>query len=118
MGFKNNSFTAAERKEFIRAYSTPGSTSGAFHWFGYFEQDAKDNLEFAKHKITMPVLTMGSDHFAAPFLATHIKLVATDVQESTIKDSGHWVVQEIRRRYKATCWRFFSDNLTGLTSIL
>ncbi|RFZ85241.1 alpha/beta hydrolase [Mucilaginibacter terrenus] len=94
VGFKNNSFTKAERAEFIRAYSVPGATTGAFHWFGYFSQDAKDNVEFAKNKITMPVLTMGSDHFAGPFLATHTRLVATNVQESVIKDSGHWVVQE------------------------
>lgn len=94
VGFQKNAFTAAERKEFIRAYSVPGATTGAFHWFGYFNQDAKDNLEFAKQKITMPVLAMGSDHFAAPFLATHTRLVATNVQESVIKDSGHWVVQE------------------------
>ena len=94
VGFQKNAFTAAEKAEFIRAYSVPGATTGAFHWFGYFNQDAKDNVEFAKHKLTMPVLTMGSDHFAAPFLATHIRLVATNVQESIIKNSGHWVVQE------------------------
>jgi pimeloyl-ACP methyl ester carboxylesterase len=94
VGFQKNAFTAAEKAEFIRAYSVPGATTGAFHWFGYFNQDAKDNVEFAKHKITMPVLTMGSDHFAGPFLATHARLVATNVQESVIKDSGHWVVQE------------------------
>jgi pimeloyl-ACP methyl ester carboxylesterase len=94
VGFQKKAFTAAERNEFIRAYSVPGATTGAFHWFGYFNQDAKDNVELAKHKITMPVLTMGSDHFAGPFLATHIRLVATNVEESVIKDSGHWVVQE------------------------
>lgn len=94
VGFQKNAFTAAEKAEFIRAYSVPGATTGAFHWFGYFNQDAKDNVEFAKKKLTIPVLAMGSDHFAAPFLATHTKLVATNVQESVIKDSGHWVVQE------------------------
>jgi len=94
VGFQKNAFTAAEKAEFIRAYSVPGATTGAFHWFGEFNQDAKDNIEFAKHKITMAVLTMGGDHFAGPFLATHIGLVATNVEESVIKDSGHWVVQE------------------------
>lgn len=94
VGFQKDAFTKAEKAEFIRAYSVPGATTGAFHWFGYFNQDAKDNIEFAKTKLTMPVLAMGSDHFAAPFLATHTKLVAENVQESVIKDSGHWVVQE------------------------
>jgi len=94
VGFKKDAFTQDERNEFIRAYSVPGATTGAFHWFGYFDQDAKDNIEFAKTKINMPVLAMGSEHFAGSFLATHAKLVATNVQESVIKDSGHWVVQE------------------------
>jgi pimeloyl-ACP methyl ester carboxylesterase len=94
VGFQKNAFTPAEKAEFIRAYSVPGATTGAFHWFGYFNQDARDNVEFAKEKLPMPVLAMGSDHFAAPFLATHTRLVATNVQESVIKDSGHWVVQE------------------------
>lgn len=94
VGFQKNAFSAAERTEFIRAYSVPGATTGAFHWFGYFNQDAKDNIQLAKHKLTIPVLTMGSDHFAGPFLATHTRLVADRVQESVIKNSGHWVVQE------------------------
>jgi len=94
VGYKNDAFNKAEIAEFIRAYSVPGATTGAFHWFGAFEQDAKDNVEFAKTKLTMPVLAMGSDHFAAPFLATHVKLVADNVKESVIKDSGHWIVQE------------------------
>ena len=107
VGFKNNSFTAAERKEFIRAYSTPGATTGAFHWFGYFNQDAKDNVQFAKKKLPMPVLAMGSDHFAAAFLAAHTKLVANNVQESIIKDSGHWVVQENTAQVQNDLLSFF-----------
>ena len=94
VGFKKNAFNTAETAEFIRAYSVNGATTGAFHWFGAFNQDAKDNVELAKTKLPMPVLAMGSDHFAAPFLATHIRLVASQVSESIIKDSGHWIVQE------------------------
>ena len=94
VGFQKNAFTKAETAEFIRAYSVPGATTGAFHWFGEFDQDAKDNVELAKNKLPMPVLAMGSDHFAGSFLAAHLRLVADNVQESIIKDSGHWVVQE------------------------
>lgn len=107
VGFQKNAFTAAERTEFIRAYSVPGATTGAFHWFGYFDQDAKDNVIFAKRKLPMPVLAMGSDHFAAPFLATHTKLVADQVVESVIKDSGHWVVQENTSQVQKDLLNFF-----------
>jgi len=94
VGFKNNSFTPAERNEFIRAYSVPGATTGAFLWFGKFNQDAKDNVEFAKKKLPMPLLAMGADHSSASYLAAHCRLVATDVHEVIIKDAGHWIVQE------------------------
>lgn len=94
VGYVKDPFTAAEKNEFIRAYSVKGATTGAFHWFGAFPQDAKDNVELMKTKLPMPVLAMGSEHFAAPFLAEHTKLVAVNVKESVIKGSGHWIVQE------------------------
>ncbi|MGY3214754.1 hypothetical protein [Mucilaginibacter sp. HD30] len=55
----------------------------------------------------MPVLAMGSDHFAAAFLAAHTKLVANNVQESIIKDSGHWVVQENTAQVQNDLLSFF-----------
>jgi len=94
VGFQKNAFTPAERDEFIRAYSVPGATTGAFLWFGKFSQDAKDNVEFAKKKLPMPLLAMGADHSAGSYLAAHCRLVASDVHEVIIKDSGHWLVQE------------------------
>ncbi len=107
VGFQKNAFTVAEKNEFIRAYSVPGATTGAFHWFGQFNQDAKDNVEFAKKKLPMPLLAMGSDHFAGSFLVAHCKLVATNVQESIIKDSGHWVVQEQTAQVQKDLLDFF-----------
>jgi pimeloyl-ACP methyl ester carboxylesterase len=107
VGFVKNAFTQAEINEFIRAYSVPGATTGAFHWFGAFSQDAIDNQELMKTKLTMPLLAMGSDHFAGSFLAAHCRLVATDVKESVIKDSGHWVVQENTAQVQKDLLSFF-----------
>jgi pimeloyl-ACP methyl ester carboxylesterase len=107
VGYVKNAFTPAEKNEFIRAYSVPGATTGAFHWFGAFSQDAVDNVEFMKHKLTMPLLAMGSDHFAGAFLAEHCRLVATDVHEAIIKDSGHWVVQEQTAQVQKDLLDFF-----------
>lgn len=108
VGFQKNAFTKAETTEFIRAYSVPGATTGAFHWFGQFNQDAKDNVEFAKKKLKIPVMTMGSDHFSAPFLAAHIRLVADNVRESVITESGHWIVQEQTAQVKKDLLDFFT----------
>ena len=109
VGFQKNAFTQVEKNEFIRAYSVPGATTGAFHWFGEFNQDAKDNAAFAKTKLTMPLLAMGSDHFAGAFLAAHCRLVATNVKEAIIKDSGHWVVQEQTAQVQKALLDFFTE---------
>jgi pimeloyl-ACP methyl ester carboxylesterase len=92
VSFVKNSFTPQEKAEFTRAYSVKGATRGSFLWF-VFEQDIKDNQEFRKNKLAMPVLAMGSDHFA-PFLGAHVRLVASNVKDCIITGSGHWIVQE------------------------
>ena len=94
VGHVNNAFTKEESEEFIRAYSVKGSTTGTFHWFAAFEQDAKDNLEFMKNKLSMPVLTIGGEYQSAPFLGDHFKKVAVNVKEIKIMGAGHWLVQE------------------------
>lgn len=94
VGHNNNAFTKEESEEFIRAYSVKGAAAGSFHWFGAFEQDAKDNLAFSKNKLQMPVLTMGGEYQSASFLGEHFKKVAINVKEIKIAGAGHWLVQE------------------------
>ncbi|RAJ82290.1 pimeloyl-ACP methyl ester carboxylesterase [Chitinophaga dinghuensis] len=94
VGHVQNAFTPEETNEFIRAYAVPGATTGSFSWFAAFPQDAKDNLQFSQHKLTMPVLAMGGEYQSAPFLADHLRLVASDVKEIKIMGAGHWLVQE------------------------
>jgi pimeloyl-ACP methyl ester carboxylesterase len=94
VGHVKDPFTKEETAEFIRAYSVTGATTGSFHWFGAFEQDARDNKEFMKRKLKMPLLAMGGEYFGAAFLADHCKLVAENVTASNIKGAGHWIVQE------------------------
>jgi pimeloyl-ACP methyl ester carboxylesterase len=107
VGYKNNSFTPAETNEFIRAYSVPGATTGAFNWFAAFPQDAKDNIELMKKKLPMPLLALGADHSAGSYLAAHSRLVATNVKEVIIKDAGHWVVQEQTAQVQKALLDFF-----------
>lgn len=93
VGHKENAFTQDEINEFVRAYSTPKSTYGAFHWFAAFPQDALDNKQLMQHKLKMPLLAMGGE-YSGSFLPDHCRLVADNVTASVIKGSGHWMVQE------------------------
>jgi pimeloyl-ACP methyl ester carboxylesterase len=107
VGHVKDPFTKEETEEFIRAYATPGSTTGSFHWFGEFPQDVKDNHEFMKTKLTMPLLAMGGEYFSAPFLAEHSKLVANNVSEVKIMGAGHWIVQEQTEQVQKGLLDFF-----------
>lgn len=109
VGYVKNPFTKTEKDEFIRAYSVPGATTGAFHWFGEFNQDAKDNLKFMKTKLHMPLLALGADHSAGSYLAAHCSLVATNVKEVIITGAGHWVVQEQTAQVQKALLDFFLD---------
>jgi len=93
VGHVNNAFTKEETNEFFRAYTTPRSTYGAFHWFAAFSQDAKDNEQFMKTKLKMPLLAMAGE-YSGTFLPDHCRLVAESVTASIIKGAGHWLVQE------------------------
>ena len=94
VGGVKDAFTKDETNEFIRAYSVPGATTGSFHWFGAFPQDAIDNHEYMKHKLKMPVLAMGAELSSASYLKTHLSIVANHVSETKIMGAGHWIVQE------------------------
>ena len=107
VGHVKDPFTKQELEEFIRAYAVSGGTTGSFHWFGAFTQDGKDNLELAKNKLSMPLLAMGGEYFAAAFLKEHAKLVATDVSEVKIMGAGHWLVQEQTEQVQKGLLDFF-----------
>jgi pimeloyl-ACP methyl ester carboxylesterase len=107
VSFVQNSFTPQEKAEFTRAYSVKGATRTSFLWF-VFDQDIKDNQEFRKNKLAMPVLAMGSDHFA-PFLGAHVRLVASNVKDCLITSSGHWIVQERTDQVQKGLLDFFME---------
>jgi pimeloyl-ACP methyl ester carboxylesterase len=101
------SFTKEETAEFIRAYSVPGATTGTFHWFGAFPQDATDNKALMKQKLAMPVLAMGAEFSSGSFLAAHCRLVASNVTEVKIMGAGHWIVQEKTAEVRKELMDFF-----------
>ncbi|NUY81494.1 alpha/beta hydrolase [Flavobacterium sp. MAH-1] len=107
VGHVKDPFTAEETNEFVRAYATQDATTDSFKWFGAFEQDGKDNKEFMKTKLKMPLLAMGGEYFAAAFLKDHSKLVAENVSESKIAGSGHWLVQENTAQVQKDLLAFF-----------
>jgi len=88
-------FDEESRQHYAALYARPGAMHAGFEQFKAFDQDAKDNLVFrAEGPLTIPVLAIGGDHSFGTMMATDMRAAATNVQESVIKDSGHWLMEE------------------------
>lgn len=82
------------RNHYARLYARPGAMKGALSQFHAFRQDAKDNLESMKTKLTMPVLAVGGEKSFGSLEAVALRNAATKVTELVIPRSGHWLMEE------------------------
>jgi len=88
------SVSEADRQFYTKKYAQPGAMKAGMEVFRAFDQDAKDNQDFAKTKLTMPMLVLGGEKSGGEFLISQGKLVATNVDGVIVKGSGHWLVDE------------------------
>ena len=62
--------------------------------FRNFDQDAKDNAEFAKTKLTMPMLVLGGEKSGGDFLITQGKHGRDQCRGRDRHGLGHWLIDE------------------------
>ncbi|HTQ00992.1 MAG TPA: alpha/beta hydrolase [Casimicrobiaceae bacterium] len=89
-----HSVSEADRRFYARAYAQPGAMRSGMEVFRAFDQDAKDNAEFAKTKLAIPLLVLGGEKSGGDFLIAQGKLVADNVDGVLVKGSGHWLMDE------------------------
>ena len=83
------------RAHYTALYSRPNAIHNAFAQFAAFRQDALDNQKFlAAGKLAMPVLAIGGEKSFGEGFANEIAFAATDVRALSIRDSGHWLMEE------------------------
>jgi len=88
------SVSEADRRFYARKYAQPGAMKAGMEVFRAFEQDAKDNAEFAKTKLPMPMLVLGGEKSGGDFLVSQGGLVASNVDGVIVRGSGHWLIDE------------------------
>ena len=66
----------------------------ALNYYRAFPAEVIANRDFAKQKLTMPVLGIGGSGSFGPMIGDHLRQVATDVRTVNIENSGHWVAEE------------------------
>ena len=62
--------------------------------FRAFPGGAEDFAQFAKTKLTMPLLVLSDEKAGGPFLIEQGKMVATNVEGVLVKGSEHWLMEE------------------------
>jgi len=86
---------AETRAHYAALYSRPNAMHDAFAQFAAFRQDAIDNQKFlGEGKLKMPVLAIGGEKSFGIGFANEIEFAADNVRALSIKDSGHWLMEE------------------------
>lgn len=62
------------------------------------QKDVADNLKPMETKLTMPVLRIGAEKVFGANVAVQMRDAATNVQEVTVRNAGHWLMERLRRR--------------------
>ena len=80
--------------EYVRCYSAPGGMRAGFGTYCAFPTDIKNNTESLKTKLKMPVLALGGEQGAAPFIVSRMQEAATNVSGGAIKNAGNFIAEE------------------------
>ena len=103
-------FSETDRRIYAKAYVQPGAARAAFEMFKTFDtQDAMDNRQFATTMLSMPVLTIEGDKAMGGALEVQAKIVATNVTSMTLKDTGHWLMEQRPGEIKTELKKFFAN---------
>jgi pimeloyl-ACP methyl ester carboxylesterase len=91
---KTHSIPEEDREIYTAAYARPGRMRAGWAYFVSFPQAAKDFAELSRTKLSIPVLSIGGEKANGEALAAQMKLVASDVTVTILKDTGHWLMEE------------------------
>jgi pimeloyl-ACP methyl ester carboxylesterase len=97
--------------------ASPGGLRGGFDHFRAFPQDAEQNRESARNKITTPILQLGADiypalggDFPGSFGLSSTQAVAANVTGVIVPLSGHWIPEEQPEFVIDQLFNFFGNN--------
>jgi pimeloyl-ACP methyl ester carboxylesterase len=84
----------AQVREYASDLCDPAHLRAGFEWFRAFPKDLKDNAEYIKTRLPMPVLAVGAQGSLGDLVPNQIRRYATDMTGIVIEDCGHWIYQE------------------------
>jgi pimeloyl-ACP methyl ester carboxylesterase len=120
LAYNPATITQADINEYVSHYSAPGGMRAGFEYYRAIPQDAIQNQNYSKTKITMPVLTLQGGYipvFGGNVTMSSIeygmKILAQNVTGITVPNSGHWIQEEQPVFLVKLLNNFFSGNPTN-----
>ncbi|MDW0197731.1 MAG: alpha/beta hydrolase [Nitrososphaeraceae archaeon] len=92
--YNQSAITPEDREEYIRQYSKPGALRAGFEYYRAVFEDAKQNKEYAKVKLDMPILTIGGEQGIGNLTTATFQMVANNVTGITFPNTGHFIPEE------------------------
>src|SRR5919109_3261213 len=119
LAYNPAAITQESINEYVSHYSAPGGMHAGFEHYKAFPQDAIQNENYSKTKLTMPVLALGGGYIPTfggnitmPTVIYGIKILAQNVQGVTVPNSGHFIPEEQPDVVVKLLSNFFSGNST------
>jgi pimeloyl-ACP methyl ester carboxylesterase len=120
LAYNPSAITQADINEFVSHYSAPGGMRAGFEYYRAFPQEAIQNENYSKTKLTMPVLALGAGYIPVfggnitmPSIVYGMKILAQNVEGITVPNSGHWIPEEQPEFVIKQLANFFGNNTTN-----
>ena len=108
--------TQEDINEYVSHYSAPGGMHAGFEHYRAFPQDAIQNQNYTKTKLTMPVLALGGEYIptlggkiAMPTVIYGMKILAQNVTGIIVPNSGHFIPEEQPQFLADQLLKFFGN---------
>jgi pimeloyl-ACP methyl ester carboxylesterase len=101
LAYNRAAITQEAIDEYVSRYSAPGGMHAGFEHYRAFPQDAIQNQNYSKTKLTMPVLALGGGYIPTfggnitmPTVIYGMNILAQNVTGITVPNSGHYIQEE------------------------
>lgn len=123
LAYNPYAITQADINEYVSHYSAPGGMHSGFEYYRAFPQDAIDNQNYSKIKLSMPVLAIGGGfipvlggNITIPSVVYGMKILAQNVEGIKVPNTGHFIPEEQPVFVIKQLANFFGQNNTTNTS--
>jgi pimeloyl-ACP methyl ester carboxylesterase len=120
LAFNPAAITQEDINEYVSHYSAPGGMRAGFEHYRAFPQDAIQNQNYSKTKLTMPVLALGGAYLPVlggnitmPSIIYGMQQLAENVQGIRVPNSGHFIPEEQPQFLINQLSNFFGRNTTA-----